>query len=778
MGGYCCVDDKYLSNPFVACHPRAAADGIEDLLIYLKVLYFSCQLCHIARSLHCCIHRSNVLSRGPMIIAYAQGSVMWTRTAGSVGQQPFAPDQPQDDPTMLRIGIDIGGTFTDFSVWDGSASGYGGVEIFKVPSTPPAFGLAVMEGLQMLLDRGRIKPDEPVMVVHGTTVSTNAVIERSGPPVALLVTQGFRDILRIARLRMDDPVNLFNRRPDPIIPRRLVFEIDERILASGRIETPMAAENVLLQARAAVDAGAQALAICFLHAYRNPVHEVEAARLIGEAFPGLEVTLSHEIWSQPSEYERANAAVLNAYASLSMRGYLREIEDFLARVIPRGRLFISKSNGGVMAATEAAKMPIHTLLSGPAAGVTAACALGAMLDERHLLTMDMGGTSTDISVVNEGMAVTSLHGKVGDFPLMMPVTAIEAIGAGGGSIAWVDGKVLHVGPKSAGASPGPACYGRGGLLPTISDAYLLCGYLSPDRPLAGRLTLDVALAEAAMLPIAEALNSDVRTAAEACLTVATANMLASALPFISRLGVPPSSLTLMSFGGAGAIHGVLLADEIGIGRIILPRMSSVFCAFGCLVSDLLFDVVESVHGRVLSNEDINGIFDGLRQRGRKWIDDQVGGDFEPVVTMEYIADVRYLGQAFDVATRVEPGQTPTAAITSSFHREHRRLYGHSSPGLPIEILSLRLQMRGSLERPGGRRVPTHASSQEPQYRRPIFYRGREYSAAIYDLALLTPGFHGAGPAVIEQETTTVLVPPGYHAELGPLGDLILSKGPN
>ncbi|MGH7155282.1 MAG: hydantoinase/oxoprolinase N-terminal domain-containing protein, partial [Acetobacteraceae bacterium] len=360
---------------------------------------------------------------------------------------------------MLRIGIDIGGTFTDFAVWDGNPEGYRAVEAFKLPSTPPAFAEAVKQGLLHLLETGRITRDQPALIVHGTTVSTNAVIERSGPPLALLVTSGFRDILSIARLRFDRPVDLFNTRPAPLIPRRMVFEVPERLLADGSVDTPLRPEDAAAAAQAALDAGAAAVAICFLHAYRNPLHEQAAAKAIRAVIPGINLVLSHEIWPQAQEYERACAALLNAYAQRAMSGYLDELDRFLSQALPHARLLVTKSNGGVMGAAEATRMPIHTLLSGPAAGVTAAAELGAMLHEPSLLTMDMGGTSTDISLVHDGRIMVSHDGRVGDFPLMMPVTAIEAIGAGGGSIAWLDRQgMLHVGPQSAEAVPGPACY--------------------------------------------------------------------------------------------------------------------------------------------------------------------------------------------------------------------------------------------------------------------------------------------------------------------------------
>ena len=675
---------------------------------------------------------------------------------------------------MIRIGIDIGGTFTDFAVWNGDDAGYTAVHAMKMPSTPPDFARGVQEGLERLLAEGRIAAGDPMLIVHGTTVSTNAVIERSGPPLALLVTAGFRDLLDVARLRVDRPVDLFARRAPPIIPRRMVFEIDERILADGSIDRPLDPAEVVTAARAALAQGAAAIAVCFLHAYRTPLHEAQAAAAIRAALGPVDVVLSHEVWPQQSEYERASAALLNAYARRALSGYLAALEDWIARRLPLARLLVTKSNGGVMAAAEAARMPIHTLLSGPAAGVTAARALGAMLGEADLLTMDMGGTSTDISLIRDGAIMVSHDGRVGDFPLMMPVTAIEAIGAGGGSIAWRDGPVLKVGPRSAGARPGPACYGKGGTQPTVSDAYLLCGYLREDMPLAGGLALRRDLAEAAIAPLAAAIGRTAEAAAEAIIAVATANMLANALPFIARLGVAPAELTLMIFGGAGAIHGPLLAAEIGIGRVVVPRLASVFCGFGCLVSDLRYDVIRTVHGRSLAAADVAAAYAELKAEAESWLAAQARA---AVPGYAYAADMRYVGQSFDVAARIsaEAAQAgDLAAIAAAFHAEHHRLYGHAHPGQDIEITALRLRIEGALPRPGAVALPPGGAPAAP---RPVRARfdGVEHDVDLHDWARLPPGWSAPGPLLVAQDTATVVVPPGFSAMIGVFGDLILER---
>jgi N-methylhydantoinase A len=458
-----------------------------------------------------------------------------------------------------------------------------------------------------------------------------------------------------------------------------------------------------------------------------------------------------------------------------MIGYLDELEAFMRRELPNARLLVTKSNGGAMGTNEAGRLPIHTLLSGPAAGVTAAAFLGGMLAEPGLLTMDMGGTSTDISIIRDGQGVVSHEGKVGDFPITMPVAAIEAIGAGGGSIAWLDGPILKVGPRSAGASPGPACYGKGGTRPTLSDAYLLCGYLSEATPLSDSIALSRGLAEAAMRPIADRLGYDPITTAESCITVATANMLANALPFIARLGVAPGELTLMVFGGAGGIQGPLLASEIGIGRVVVPRVSSVFCAFGCLVSDLLYDVISNVRGEAVTSNLIAERFAELERSGTEWLSNQASG-IEP--RFEYFAHVRYAGQSFDIDTPLDASVVATGSVPlfeRRFHEEHSRLFKHAHPSRAIEVLAFRVRVRGSMPRPGAVPMPARQAAEVPSTRRKVRFQGRWQDALHVQQRDLPVGWRAAGPAVIEQETATTIVPPDFTVAVGAFGDLILQK---
>lgn len=400
---------------------------------------------------------------------------------------------------MLRIGVDIGGTFTDFCGW---REGEDRIVTLKVPSTPPAFENGFREGFEKLLERLTPEPGEAAFVMHGTTVSTNAVIERKGPKIAFFVTKGYRDLLELQRIGVRNPLNMFETRTRPLIDREMVFEVEERLLRGGLVRTSIDEAAVEALARRAADAGAAGYAVALLHSYANPQHEKAVARVIRKAVgEDAEVSLSSEIWPRIGEYERAIVSVLNAFVKRRMNEYIGAVETYVAERLPGSQLFVTRSNGGAMAASEARNFPVHTLLSGPASGVTAVQYLGRALGEHNILTMDMGGTSTDISLVRDGEALTSTSAEVGEFPVVMPVTSIEAIGAGGGSVVTIDGGVLRIGPRSAGSYPGPACFSRGGTEPTLTDAFLLAGYL-PEALLGGDMQLDRHAAERAMAPIA------------------------------------------------------------------------------------------------------------------------------------------------------------------------------------------------------------------------------------------------------------------------------------
>ena len=678
---------------------------------------------------------------------------------------------------MLRIGVDIGGTFTDFCGW--REDGDGEIVSLKVPSTPPSFENGFQQGFEKLLEQLQPKPGEAALVMHGTTVSTNAIIERKGPKIACFVTRGYRDLLELQRIGVRNPLNIFESRTKPLVDRSMVFEVDERLLRRGVVRTPIDERAVEDLAVRATQAGATGFAVALLHSYANPEHERTVARAIRKAAgENADISLSSEIWPRIGEYERAILSVLNAFVQHRMNEYIGAVEKYVAARLPGSQLFITRSNGGAMAAAEARKFPVHTLLSGPASGVTAAQYLGQAMGERNILTLDMGGTSTDISLVRDGQVLTSTAAEVGDFPVVMPVTGIEAIGAGGGSIAAMDGGVLRVGPHSAGSYPGPACFGRGGTEPTLTDAYLLSGYL-PDALLGGAIKLDRSAAERAMAPLAKTLNADSLDTAEMCVSVASSNMVAGVLPYLARQGVDPEELTLLVYGGAGAIHGPLLAAEIGINRILVPSTPSVFCALGGLVSELSDDVLETVHGSDVNADLLAEKFSALRKRAADWLSRQAASDRLISKTFEYWAEMRYVGQAFQVDVRISNdalNDKNMGAMHDAFHREHERIYSHADRTATVEIVDLRVRVRGALSIPEPASAETPTSGKPFKGTRTMRFQGRIFPAAhVYERSGLTGRDAVQGPAVIEQPNATIVVPPGFVARVGAYGALMMTR---
>jgi N-methylhydantoinase A len=677
---------------------------------------------------------------------------------------------------VLRIGVDVGGTFTDFAAWRDDPAA---LTTFKTSSTPPGFIEGFKAGFEEICARLQPRAGESVVVMHGTTVSTNTIIERNGATLGLLVTRGFRDMLDLQRFRLDDPIRLDAGRTVPLIPRHMVFEVTERLEPDGLVHTPIDLEEVKAAAEAARAAGASALAIAFLHSWRNAEHERAAAAALAAAMPGFDVSLSCEILPRIGEYERTIACVLNAYVKARMGGYLAQVESYLEQRLAGTRLFITRSNGGAMASAEARNYPIHTLLSGPASGVTAARAYAAAQGgQAKYLTMDMGGTSTDMSLILGGQPTITNAAAVGDFPLTMPVTGIEAVGAGGGSIAWMDGRVLRVGPKSAGAWPGPACFGRGGTQPTVTDAYVACGYIDPDNFLGGRMKLDAAAARAVFAPLADRLGRSVEEVAEACIGLATSNMVAKALPYFARHGVDQEELTLVLFGGAGSLQGPLLAQELGIRRLLVPRTPSVFCAFGGLVSELAQDMVASAYGREMQGADIAAAFDALEAGGRAWLAQQAPAEEVIGIRLEHWAEMRYLGQFFSIDIRLPEDAVRAgdlAAIHDAYHAEYERLYSQADRKAEIELLELRLRIAGALRSPPIDAGLSREAAGGPAGRREILFNGVRHAAVVQDRAALPTGARLAGPAIIEQEDTTILVPPGFAAAITASGDILMTR---
>jgi N-methylhydantoinase A len=674
-----------------------------------------------------------------------------------------------------RLGIDIGGTFTDFSLFD---EGAGELIGFKSPTAPadPARGL--LDGLRALRREHPFDPGDLRYLVHGTTIAINTVIQRNGARLGLLVTRGFGDVLELQRLRLASPVNFTATRPLPLVPRYRVGEVSERILADGSVDTALDRAELAAEARRLVDAEhAEALVVAFLNAYRTPAHEAEAKKVLEALYPAVPVTCSHEVWPQIREYERTIVAVLTAYVRPPVVRYLETLERELGNAGVRTPLYITKSNGGVTTARDARQATAETLLSGPASGVIGAASVCARAGYRDLITLDMGGTSADIALVRDGQPVYSTDETVGDFPVVMPAVGVSSIGAGGGSVAWLDPVgVLKVGPRSAGADPGPACYGRGGREPTLSDAFLLCGFLNPTNFVGGRLRLHPDAAEAALAPLARALGLDVHGAAEAVVEVATANMYAAFSNVLARHAVDPRDFSLVAFGGAGPIEACFLAQEFHIPRVIVPSAPGTLCALGAMSADVKSDYIKTLHRRLgaTTGKLLAAECHELGARAMRWLEDEA-----PAVgsrALRYSADLRYVGQAFQIEVPVDPAwleERSPERLREAFHALHDRLYAHADRTADVELIDLRATITGVLPKPDLRRLPAGSGPAKPVERRPIHHHRRCHDAAVYRRAELLAGHALDGPAIVEQDDTTTLVPAGFRAEVDPFGNLVI-----
>jgi N-methylhydantoinase A len=673
------------------------------------------------------------------------------------------------------LGIDIGGTFTDFTLYDASTRTVAGL---KVPSTPPDFADAVDDGLERLAGELDIDLTEIDVVVHGTTIAVNTLIQRTGARLGLLVTEGFRDVLEIQRLRLPNPLDMRGGRPEPLIPRARVAEVRERLMADGHVDTPLDEARVATAAHQLVERGAEGLVISLLHAYRDPSHERRARAAAEASVPGVPVSASHEVWPEAREYERTALAVLDAYVQPKVRRYLAGFEAALAaRGVP-AIAHITKSNGGIMPVGAARRQTVATLLSGPASGVIGAAYVARAAGFESLVTLDVGGTSADIAVVEGGAPRYSTAEHIGGIPVMMPVVGVTAIGAGGGSIAWVDEVgIPKVGPQSTGASPGPACYGRGGKDATLTDAFVVSGFLDPDRFLGGRMRLDPALAEEAVRRLADPLGMGLHEAAESIVRVAVSNMYAAFTKILSRAGIDPRDFALVAFGGAGPLVGPLLAREVGIPRVFVPRSPGTLCALGAITADILNDAVRTVHGRL---DALDWASLAMAQRELEtdllaWVNRH--GAAAERTSFRHGADMRYVGQSYEIEVGLDPEWIragDAAPLLEAFHRAHERAFGHADLDAPVEMVNLRVQLRGARPRVPLAEIASGTGARAAGGRR-IWLDGRAMAARVYERASLGTGDRVVGPAIIEQHDTTVLIPGGDVADVDRFGNLLVAQ---
>ena len=661
-----------------------------------------------------------------------------------------------------RIGVDIGGTFIDFCILE---TGTNRLESLKVLTTPDDPGRELMDGLTLLEERYGLDPKEVTAFVHGTTVGINTVIQRKGARMALITTAGFEDVIELARLRMPEMYSLFCSRPEQLISRDLVFGVRERILADGSEDCALDIDDLTAAVEGARRKGAAGLIVSFLHAYRNPAHEQAAKAAIAALAPELFVFTSSAVWPVIREYERTTTAILNGYVHPRVAGYLGSLEAALkARGVP-AQPMLTKSNGGVMNADAGKTACVSMLLSGTASGVMGAAFLAKDAGIPNVLTLDVGGTSADLALIVEGKPQFGSGEIIGDFPLFVPSVSVTSIGAGGGSIASVDGfGVLKVGPESAGSTPGPACYGRGGTRATITDAMAVCGFLG-HAPLAyNALSMDRVRAEAAVGAVAQALGQDLQPTAEAIMQVAISEMFVEVNKLIARFGVDPRDFTLMPFGGAGPMLGCFLARELGIGAIMVPRRPGVVCALGGLIADVKSDFIRTVFVEAVpaALPGIRDSFADLRREAETWLRDEHGFAGPAVATLS--ADMRYHGQSFEIEVVLDEVWIATGdidAMQDAFHRQHLAIYDFNDKAGEIQIVNLRLVIAGTTAPPTLIDAEPALGEAVPEREVEIWLDGALRRVPLYLRAALQRGHRIVGPTIIVQEDTTVCIPPGF-----------------
>lgn len=668
----------------------------------------------------------------------------------------------------LQLGIDIGGTFTDLVLFE-----EGGKQLWhhKVSTTPSDPAEAVCQGFQEIVDRAGCRPGQVESLVHGTTLGLNTIIERRGSRTGFLVTRGFRDMLLLGRLRLPLVNHLYADRQPPLVPRVDVVEIDERLSADGSVLRGLCADEVVEAARQLQSCGIKSIAICFLHSYRSPIHEQQAAQAIRTTCPDLYVSLSSEVWPQQREYERALVATMNAYIGSRLEHYLATLTKRLAEIGFSGRIYSTRSNGGIMTASAAAAHPIETLLSGPASGVIGALHIARMAGESTVIAFDMGGTTADVCVLNDEVPY-SFDTEVSGMPLVLPTVDISSIGAGGGSIAWIDSAgLLKIGPQSAGADPGPACFDRHGIAATITDAYVVTGLLAPDDFLGGRLRLRPDLANQAVDRLACEMRLTRSEVARAILEIATANMYAQLIPLMGRLGVNHEDFTLLAYGGAGPTHAFMLAEAVGIRRVLVPPHPGTLCAFGCLAADFRTDFIQSVSlDQELSDCEFVSAFATLEERGRQWLaQQQVTLDGVDIVRW---VEARYRGQAYDLLVPLTAEHRQISAVIAAFRARHLQLYGYADHKGEVELVALRLQIVGKRRQPVTPLVQEHQQPPTPLGYRQIDARPKSEHAALFRRDDLVPGQQLSGPLLVTQFDTTTYVPTAWRLRVLADGSLL------
>lgn len=663
-----------------------------------------------------------------------------------------------------RLGVDVGGTFTDLLLFNEQNSE---LRLLKTPSTPQDQSIGIMNGITQLIAEAGISPSEINALLHGTTVSTNVVLEEKGAKVGLLVTKDFEQVLHLARSQTPGPLAgwMIMEKPDPLADLELTRGITERVSARGDVITPLDEAMARQAVRELIDAGVESITVSLMHSYANPDHERRLRTFIEETGTDIPISLSSEILPEFREYERTLVTVMNAYVGPAMRRYLANFEDKLKTIQFSPHVNIVRSDGGLMSVKRASESPVHTMLSGPAGGVSGAAFLASLAGYNDALGFDMGGTSTDVSLIQNGEPLISRQTSLGYYPIKVPSVEVHSVGAGGGSIAHVPMTgALRVGPESAGAAPGPACYGQGGDQPTVTDANLLLGRL-PPRLLDGRMNLDIKAAEDAVGKISHATGLDLHQAAQGILDIVNENMF-GALRLVSvQKGLDPRDFALVAFGGAGPLHGNAMAILGKCYPVIVPPTPGVLSALGFLYSDVKNEFAQTFVRNIgdVDGSQLSAIYERLGRDARGWLREE--GIDEQSQEINFQADVRYFRQGYEFALQVKPeglSNGGLADLEARFGDAHERLYGFRLEQ-PVELVNLRAVGSGQVEKislPSFELEGPDAKAAAVEQHR-VYFDGSFLNANIYDRKLLRAGHHLVGPAVVTQADTTTVIHPGH-----------------
>lgn len=667
----------------------------------------------------------------------------------------------------FRVSADIGGTFTDL-VFQNAENGV--CEAFKVLSTPHNAALAVIEGVEKHLPAG----SSIDFFVHGTTVGLNAVLTRRGARVALVTTKNYRDIYTIQGNDRGEIFSIHWRKPRPLVEIPDTYTVTERINAKGEIETALDVAELDAVVDAVRAKGYEAIAVCLLFSFKNPVHELAAEAYLKDRLPGISVTLSHRVSPEWREYARTSTTAMDAYAAPVVRRYLDTLVARLSSRLPEGRqLHVMKSNGGAMTAGAATDMPLQTLLSGPVGGAIGGQTLAAEIGKPNLICVDMGGTSFDASLIIDGKPSASNEAELEGLPIQMSVVDIHVIGAGGGSIAWEEAGAVRVGPKSAGSVPGPACYGRGGMEPTVSDANLVLGRLDSSNFAGGSMTLDKDKARQAVGALGARFGLSTEAMAQGIIDIINAKMADAIRTITIRRGIDPRDFALVAYGGAGPAQAVALAQQLDIREVLIPVMPGAFSAWGMLQTDVRHDFKMTYYGfwHQIDAPDLAEKFAALEAEGAGYL--RTEGFADADMSFERFADFRYHGQEYVLTIPVQSGAIDMTAVRAAFDEAYERQYGHSSPEAQVEVANLRVAALGTLARPG---IPDPAvlGRTAPRARR-VYFDGAEHDSAVVNRDEFAKGQIIEGPAIIEEATATTILPPDWCAKVITGGQLLLTR---